>query len=159
MSINTYPLRVSKKVAVLVSGGPYRMRPAHADFGVKLAREIDRPCEVSVPIQDFSVPETGDLNVGIYETVRAIRAGQHVYAGCMGGKGRTGLFLACLAKALGQDSPVEHVRKTYNSHAVETDEQYEFVTGYQPTLGIRAQVALLKATVWFKGHTGTVRRV
>ena len=83
-----------------VFGGPYLDRPTGM-VGVKLAREITAPHMVSVPIKDFSVPLQKDLDFGLGLAVANILDGDPVYAGCMGGKGRTGLFLAVLAKAFG----------------------------------------------------------
>ena len=45
----------------------------------------------------------------------------------MGGIGRTGLFLAALAKLSGEKDPVAYVRKHYMPHAVETQQQQDFI--------------------------------
>lgn len=44
--------------------------------------------------------------------------------------GRTGLFLAILAKAVGFNDPVAYVRKHYYNHAVETAEQAKYVEAF-----------------------------
>ena len=113
-----------------VYGGPYRSKPEGV-CGVRVAAEIHAPAEVVVPIRDFSIPPKGSMDRGVIEAVRMILSGQPVYVGCMGGKGRTGLFLAVLAKAWGVNKPVEYVRANYYPHAVETKEQYQFVDCYR----------------------------
>lgn len=110
-----------------IFAGPYKQKPSGV-YGIKLAEEIDLPADFDLPIRDFDVPR--DL-VGL-RTVLAIALdrlarGQATYVGCMGGRGRTGLFLAILAKVTGVLDPVTYVRKFYNEHAVETREQQRFV--------------------------------
>ena len=57
------------------------------------------------------------------------RAGEVVEVGCLGGHGRTGTALACLAVLAGHpaDDAVAWVRRTYCDRAVETDEQADYV--------------------------------
>jgi protein-tyrosine phosphatase len=56
-------------------------------------------------------------------------AGELVEIGCLGGHGRTGTALACLAVLSGVPAgdAVGWVRATYCAKAVETDEQEAFV--------------------------------
>lgn len=61
------------------------------------------------------------------------RAGrERVEVGCMGGRGRTGTGLACLAVLDGvpADEAVEYVRRHYHPDAVETAEQSQFVAEF-----------------------------
>jgi hypothetical protein len=132
-----------------VYGGPYRDRP-EAFRGVKLAKEIKSPCHVSIPIRDFSIPETSVLNAGLENAVYLLLKGEPVYAGCMGGRGRTGLFLAILAKAFGVASPVEYVREHYFNHAVETTEQYDFVMEYPIPTGVAKQIEQARRWSWLR---------
>ena len=111
---------------VRVYGGPYFDRPADM-VGIKLALEIDLPCDISLPIRDYSIPNERDAKRALLSCMKAIAAGRDVYVGCWGGKGRTGLFMAILAKAAGVADPVSYVRATYNPHAIETAEQADFV--------------------------------
>jgi len=55
--------------------------------------------------------------------------GERVEIGCIGGLGRTGTVLACMAILAGVpvDQAVEWVRANYDSRAVETLEQAEWV--------------------------------
>lgn len=124
-------LALRKKKHYIVFGGPYTEKPQSKKFvGVKMAAEIRRPCEIDIPTPDFQVPPIGALDAGLLAAVRAITQGQALYVGCMAGRGRTGLFLAILAKAFGIEKPVEYVRENYYSHAVETQGQYRFVMDY-----------------------------
>ena len=63
--------------------------------------------------------------------VRA-RRGELVEIGCIGGHGRTGSALACLAVLTGTptDAAVDWVRAAYCPDAVETDAQRSFVEHY-----------------------------
>lgn len=79
---------------------------------------------------DYSLPENWE------EAAEEIRrayerafAGEHVEVGCAGGLGRTGTVLACMAVLAGvaTDSAVEWVRSHYDSRAIETAEQQEWV--------------------------------
>ena len=135
--MNSLPLYLKKNSFYTVYGGPYRYRPKEGYFGVKMAAEINAPCEVSVPTQDFQVPDVGDTARGLVKVVHAVLLGKKVYVGCMGGIGRTGLMLSLLAKAFGVEDPVAYVRKHYYSHAVETKEQRQFIADFAIPLSVR----------------------
>jgi hypothetical protein len=136
-----------------VFGGPYRdYAPGQRRVvGVKMAAEIDHEHDISIPTEDFSVPDLYDMHRGLAKALEAIAAGNDLYAGCMGGVGRTGLFMSCLAKVMfnfeaavslpgvgapydeadpSTYDPVSYVRKHYNSHAVETEEQRRYVVHF-----------------------------
>lgn len=125
----------------LVYGGPYRdYRPGQRRLvGVKMAVEIDAPHDISIPTKDFDVPLVMTLTSGLKQACTAIAEGNDLYVGCMGGVGRTGLFMACLVKCLsaagmmGHIYPVDYVRKNYNNHAVETAQQMEYVEDFDTT--------------------------
>jgi hypothetical protein len=133
----------------IIYGGPYRHRPSHLP-GIKLAREIAEPCDVDCPIADFSIPDYRDALRGVYEALRLLSRHEAIYLGCMGGWGRTGLFMALLVKScrdfrfhdsgrIGQDlverlndpssevNPVSLVRRDYSPRAIETKAQEWFV--------------------------------
>ncbi len=118
-----------------VFGGPFRQCPLEIGeeevVSLKLAPEIKAPCTFFLPIVDFSVPTTKQVDTVLPVIMDSILKGDVVYAGCMGGMGRTGLFLAVLAKAWGIPEPVKYVRENYYAHAVETANQAKFVAEYQ----------------------------
>ena len=99
-------------------------------FKVKMAKEIGLPCDANVPTKDYSVPTIADLEKAIEQTLKAMSQNKPIYVGCMGGIGRTGLFLGVLARVFGIDNPIVWVRTQYNSHAIETLEQEAFVKGF-----------------------------
>jgi protein-tyrosine phosphatase len=59
--------------------------------------------------------------------------GKDVYIGCQGGWGRTGLFLALLAKTCGVENPIMYVRQNYARTAVETPAQEKYVRDFDVT--------------------------
>jgi hypothetical protein len=125
------------KVRGTIFGGPFRqyVPGTRRLIGVKMAAEIDHPHDVSVPTEDFSVPDPDDLTQGIMDAFTALSEGSDVYVGCMGGVGRTGLFMSVLFRAVCEYNdtsiaPVPYVRKHYNAHAVETTHQRQYVTTF-----------------------------
>lgn len=130
---------------VKVYGGPYREKPLDA-FGVNMAKELSHlPSDVRVPTKDFDVPNKAELMAGLTKALEAIGRKEAVYVGCMGGVGRTGLFMSVLAKALGEGNPVSFVRSQYNAHAVETEQQKKYVTAFDveplKLIALKAKVA------------------
>ena len=150
MSVRTLelPVRIYRE-PLRIFGGPFREfnRMRH-DFGVKLAPEVDRSSHLEVPIADFSVPTDIDgFEASLLLTFRRILNGEKVYAGCVGGTGRTGLFFAVFVKALGElDAPVTYVRKHYKASAVETNEQERFVEDFDVTILAEA----MRRSLWRK---------
>lgn len=140
------PLR--KNRYFVVTGGPFREVPAEM-FGVKMAAEISHPNDVDIPTKDFDVPSQVLLRDGLIKAVEAMVQGKPVYVGCMAGKGRTGLFLAVLAKAAGMKHPVEYVRENYYAHAVETTKQYEFVTKFEIPHEVTKMLKKARFWSWF----------
>jgi len=75
---------------------------------------------------DFGLPSDVDgLRAALEGLLGRARRGELVEIGCLGGHGRTGTALACLAVLAGtpRQAAVDWVRGRYCSHAVETDEQ------------------------------------
>ncbi len=60
------------------------------------------------------------------------RAGERIEVGCVGGSGRTGTVLACMAILAGvpADAAVQWVRESYKRSAVETSQQEGFVKSF-----------------------------
>lgn len=85
---------------VTVMGGRYREKPEGIK-GVKLAEEIDAPADVVLDIPDFGVPTFKQVDNAIYRALQILLEDGVIYIGCMGGIGRTGMFMAMLIKTIG----------------------------------------------------------
>jgi hypothetical protein len=124
---------LNEKRAKVVVGGPYA-RYQDYRVGVCLAPEVlDRypiNCDVLVDWPDFGIPDEYEVKQALVETAIHLNRNNPVYVGCMGGIGRTGTFLALLCKMGGETIPVAYVRKHYLSHAVETDQQMNFIRDF-----------------------------
>lgn len=131
-----------------VVGGPYVECP-DGFTGVKLAAEINRPCEIDIPTRDYSTPHPDVLNAGLKAAIDCMLLGRPLYVGCFGGFGRTGLFLAILAKAFNVENPVAFVRRTYTSRAVETNEQKKFVDDFEISWQIKLKLKAARFLYWF----------
>ena len=102
------------------------------DYGLYLDRQWQPPWNCNhLDWPDFGVPDDVD---SVLVALRAVhdraRAGQYVEIGCVGGHGRTGTALACLAVLGGEPAQgaAAWVRANYCSQAVETPEQAAFVS-------------------------------
>lgn len=142
-----------------IFGGPFRQyqQGTRRLVGVKMAAEINHPHEISIPTVDFSVPDPKEMERGLLKAVEALYAGNDIYAGCMAGIGRTGLFMGCMAaclqeferqtlpagqEVLGIDDPVLWVRRNYSSHAMETDEQKRYAREFPTEVVVERLVQL-----------------
>ncbi len=143
------PVGPNHRQFFVVSGGPFRQCPPNMK-GVKMAAEIRQECAVDIPTVDYQVPNRLQMYRGMHKAMDLILAGEPVYVGCMGGIGRTGLFLACLAKAFGVRKPVEFVRKHYLPHAVETEQQKQFVRQFTITPPMKRKLKTLRRRLrWY----------
>jgi len=131
-----------------VYGGPYLNRPTSM-VGVKMAMEIHAACDVDVPTMDFNVPPLPVLFQGLEQTIPHLVAGKPIYVGCYGGIGRTGLFLAALAKLWGEKDPVAYVRAHYLAHAVETEAQQGYIRNllFPKNLQKMVRIAKIRGTL------------
>jgi protein-tyrosine phosphatase len=87
------------------------------------------PAEV-IEWPDFGLPADGDRAADqIMAAFARARRGDVVEVGCVGGLGRTGTVLACMAVLAGEppDSAVDWIRREYNPAAVETSAQEQWV--------------------------------
>ena len=84
---------------------------------------------IHFPIPDFGVPSKGDLEKAVRKTVKHAQAGRNIVIHCHAGLGRTGLFVAYLAKEVLRLSSEEaiHWTRKHIPHALETPEQEKFV--------------------------------
>lgn len=85
---------------------------------------------------DFGLPaDPAGFSAALVDVLARIDTGQVVEIGCIGGHGRTGTAVACLAAlAGGVEDPVQWVRRTYCERAVETDEQATMVRRFAAEL-------------------------
>lgn len=145
-------------ISARIFGGTFRAYHAGERrlVSVKMAEEINRECDISIPTQDFSVPSTQDMQEGVRSAIKAMSQGNDIYVGCMGGIGRTGLFMGVMAKVAADYAgekidPVKYVRRNYYAHAIETAEQQEFVRTFDTTEAVKAakklQVGLVDVVV------------
>ena len=83
---------------------------------------------------DFGVPDDLDaFRRALTDLLDRARKGERVEVGCLGGHGRTGTALACLAVLTGTpaNDAVAWVRANYCYKAVETDSQEQLVTTFR----------------------------
>lgn len=82
--------------------------------------------------EDFGLPEDDASARTCFEEALAKAGEQRVEVACLGGRGRTGTALSCLAVLDGVPprEAVAYVRENYSSLAVETQEQEEYVRGF-----------------------------
>jgi protein-tyrosine phosphatase len=115
---------------------PYS-RNAPPSFGLYLDEQWSPPwAHAHIDWPDFGVPVDGDaLRGALTDLVARARQGDPVEVGCLGGHGRTGTALACIAVLTGTPATeaVAWVRVNYCENAVETDEQEAFVRRYGPS--------------------------
>ena len=86
---------------------------------------------------DFGLPtDSASVRRALAALLQRARTGERVEVGCLGGHGRTGTALACLAVLTDHSAgdAVNWVRQQYCSDAVETQEQETFVATMAPTL-------------------------
>jgi protein-tyrosine phosphatase len=109
---------------------PYA-RARDPDYGVYLDARWQPPWDHGyIDWPDFGVPTNKAAMVDALKSVlERVRSGQHVEVGCLGGHGRTGTALACLAALTGYPArdAVAWVRSSYCAKAVETPGQAAFV--------------------------------
>ena len=73
-------------------------------------------------------------------TKSQIEAGRKVHCGCIGGHGRTGMFLAALVSKFGEKDAISYVRTNYCKKAVESSTQVKFLAdrfGITPVKGAK----------------------
>jgi hypothetical protein len=111
---------------------PYS-RDRSPDYGLYFDARWQPPWDHGyVDWPDFGVPANSEaVERALKVVLERARAGQDVEVGCVGGHGRTGTALACLAVLTGHPAPdaVAWVRTNYCAKAVETPEQEAFVAG------------------------------
>lgn len=109
---------------------PYA-RTREPDYGLYLDSRWQPPwANDHVDWPDYGLPaDTESFLAALKAVLERARWGQDVEVGCLGGHGRTGTALACLAVLTGHPSrdAVAWVRSSYCAKAVETQGQEAFV--------------------------------
>jgi hypothetical protein len=112
---------------------PYT-RDTPPDFGLYLDDRWQPPwTHDHVAWPDFGTPrDAKELEAALTSLLDRAHDGQRVELGCLGGHGRTGTALACLAVMTGTPSneAVAWVRATYCDRAIESTNQEEFVATF-----------------------------
>jgi hypothetical protein len=118
-----------------VAQNPYDRETAPS-FGLYLDKRWAPPWpHTHLEWPDFGVPADLDgFRAALADALERARRGEIVELGCLGGHGRTGTALACLAILTGTppNEAVDWVRANYCEKAVETDEQLRLVTDFSP---------------------------
>lgn len=102
------------------------------DSGFKPSRKSypwNEGSEIYFPVMDFSVPKDPEEYKKLVEwTAKEIRKGKKIHAGCIGGHGRTGMFLSALVAHMTEEAnPIKYVRDNYCDRVVEGVEQVDFL--------------------------------
>lgn len=92
---------------------------------------VPQPVDVYFKIVDRDIPkptEQEDYAKMVQWTAEQLLAGKKVHAGCIGGHGRTGMFLAALRKYMtGDADAIQHARLNYCKSAVESQKQVDYL--------------------------------
>ena len=135
--VHRTPVRFADGTTVMgvrfLGDDPY-VRQDAPGFGLYLDERWDPPWpHEHVEWPDFGVPDDLDgLRRVLTDLLDRARKGQRVEVGCLGGHGRTGTALACLAVLTGTpaNAAVAWVRANYCYKAVETDTQEQLVATF-----------------------------
>jgi protein-tyrosine phosphatase len=110
---------------------PYA-RDRQPDYGLYLDRRWQPPWPHDhLDWPDFGVPgDPASVLSALRTVIDRARTGEQVEVGCLGGHGRTGTALACLAILTGYPATdaVAWVRASYCPEAIETASQEAFIT-------------------------------
>ena len=94
---------------------------------------------LQLPIADYGVPDAAvlqDWNAALPGLVAQLQQPGQVLVHCAGGFGRTGMVVAMLLKALGEESEEAMARvRSVRPGTVETAEQEAFVRAFAPAVG------------------------
>lgn len=108
-----------------------RVRDPERTFGLYLDERWQPTWPATiVDWEDFGLPRNPEIAAQqIVDAFGRARAGELVEVGCLGGRGRTGTVLACMAVLAGvpQAKAVAWVRASYRPEAVETADQERWV--------------------------------
>jgi protein-tyrosine phosphatase len=106
----------------------------HAGRDLKALYQDNGMEVIRFPIVDFDTPEdTRQLEETLEQVLEKALHGEHIAVHCFAGRGRTGMFMALLARRIlgvGGREAIDYLRRFFP--AVETDAQEQLVIDYQP---------------------------
>ena len=99
--------------------------------------------EIAFPITDMRAPSNPEeFKKMITWVCNQLREGKKIHAGCIGGHGRTGTFLAAVvAEFTGEKDAITYVRANYCKKAVESVEQIKFLGAHYGILPVQGSKA------------------
>jgi hypothetical protein len=104
------------------------------DYGMKVLKTRPwagekAPMHIHYEVQDMHAPKDAAEYIELVKwTVAQLEAGKIVHAGCIGGHGRTGMFIAAVYKSItGEVDAITKVREIYCTKAVESKAQVDFL--------------------------------
>lgn len=113
-----------------IMGGPFNaFVPPAIGVCLEMHSRLAHLADVKIAVPDFTAPTQAQLHQGLLEVLRLMEAapGLPVYVGCAAGLGRTGTFIAALARLAGIEDAVAWTRTQYDRRAVETPAQEQAV--------------------------------
>ena len=114
--------------------------PDTRDFGLYMDPAWDPAWDHElIDWPDFGLPADSEIAADqIISAFERAKAGERVEVGCVGGLGRTGTVLACMAILAGvpADDAVTWVRTHYHPRAIETAEQETWVAWFGRQVGL-----------------------
>lgn len=119
------------QVVVLLAEREECLQKAGRDLPAFYAEHGLEVLHLSIP--DFGVPAPDALNQTIETVIALAQAGKTIVAHCYAGFGRTGMFLACLARrvlGLTGEEAIQWVR-SHVPTSIEMPEQIEVVMGFE----------------------------
>lgn len=96
---------------------------------------VDKPRKILLPITDGEIPKQNPsiiLSV-VNSCLRVLRDRRNIKIDCIGGHGRTGLFMALLAHKAGIENPIFWIRTVYCEKAIETIAQERYILNFVAT--------------------------
>jgi hypothetical protein len=105
---------------------------------------------INYPITDMAAPANpASFKKLVDWACNQLQSGKKIHAGCIGGHGRTGMFLvAVVAQMAGTKDAIQFVRKHYCKKAVETDSQVEFMIQHYGVSKVAAVKKFGNSAVW-----------